>query len=240
MKPSQLQMEYYSKTAAEYDIAHLENDVDEDGCNEHTFALHFFSAMIEQYNITRILDVGAGTGRAIKYLMDNHPNVEIVGIEPVKELREQGHNKGISDKILIEGDGCHIEFPDQSFDLVCEFGVLHHVPKPTLMVAEMLRVAKNMIFISDCNNFGQGSSLARFFKQALNQLGLWKAYDFLRTKGRGYQISEGDGLFYSYSVFNNFNQIKNACRRIHLLNTHNTSRNFYRSATHLALFGVKK
>jgi len=240
MKPAEIQNEYYAKTADRYDKQHLENDKDQDVSNEHTFALFFLSAIIEQNDITKILDVGAGTGRAIKFLIKNHPNVEIIGIEPVKELREQGYTKGISNKILIDGDGCNIAFPDQSFDLVCEFGVLHHVARPELMVAEMLRVSKKMIFISDNNNFGQGSSLGRFLKQALNQLGLWKVYDFLRTKGRRYHISEGDGLFYSYSVFNNYNQIKNACKKIHLINTSNTSSIFYRSATHVALLGMKK
>ena len=107
------------------------------------------------------------------------------------------------------------------------------------MVSEMLRVTKKIIFISDNNNFGQGGVFGRFLKQTLNALGLWKAYDFVRTKGRSYHISEGDGLFYSYSVFNNYDQIKNSCKKIHLLNTTNSSLNFYRSATHVALVGIK-
>lgn len=32
---------------------------------------------------------------------------------------------------------------------------------------------------------------------------LWKAFDFVRTRGKWYQISEGDGLLYSYSVYDN-------------------------------------
>lgn len=68
-------------------------------------------------------------------------------------------------------------------------------------MSEMLRVAQKAIFISDANNFGQGRFLARTAKQALNALGLWKTVDFIKTKGKGYTISEGDGLAYSYSVF---------------------------------------
>jgi SAM-dependent methyltransferase len=235
--PTGIQQEYYAKTAGEYDTSHCgKHDVD----SEHDFALLFLSSLIDQYNVKRILDVGSGTGRALQFLMQRHPNVEIIGIEPVEELREQGYKKGISRTTLIDGDGCNIKFPDKSFDLACEFGVLHHVPKPELMVSEMLRVAKRMIFISDNNNFGQGSALGRFVKHTLNAFGLWRTYDLLATKGKGYHISEGDGLFYSYSVFNNYDLIKNSCDRIHLLNTANTSRNFYKSATHVALLGFKK
>jgi SAM-dependent methyltransferase len=235
--PSVIQKEYYAKTAAEYDAYHCVRHDDE---SEHYFALHFLSGIIDLYDIRRVLDVGSGTGRALQFLMRRHPQVEFFGIEPVRELREQGHKKGIPEMSLIDGDGCNISLPDKSFDLVCEFGVLHHVPTPKMMVSEMLRVAKRMIFISDNNNFGQGSKLQRLIKHSLNRLGLWKAYDFLRTRGRMYHISEGDGVFYSYSVFNNYDQIKKVCKKIHLLNTGNTSRNFYHSASHVALLGVKK
>ena len=235
--PSVLQNEYYAKTATEYDTYHCVKHDDE---SEHYFALHFLSGIIDLYDIKKVLDVGSGTGRALQFLMRRHPQVEFFGIEPVQELREEGYKKGIPKTSLMHGDGCDINLPDESFDLVCEFGVFHHVPAPKMMVSEMLRVARRMIFISDNNNFGQGSKIGRFVNHTLNLFGLWRAFDFLRTKGRMYHISEGDGLFYSYSVFNNYSQIEKDCKKIHLLNTGNTSRNFYKSATHIALLGVKK
>src|SRR5207245_752348 len=105
------------------------------------------------------------------------------------------------------------------FDVVCEFAVLHHVKKPEVVIAEMLRVARKAIFISDSNNFGQGSFLRRSMKQALNALGLWKVANFFKTSGKNYIISDGDGLGYSYSVFNNYKQLQASCQRIHILNT---------------------
>jgi ubiquinone/menaquinone biosynthesis C-methylase UbiE len=233
--PIEMQQKYYAKTATDYDRLHLKPEEP-----EHDFALRFLLGAIDLYDVKTILDVGAGTGRTINFLRVKHPEIEIIGIEPVQELREEAYRKGVSSEILFEGDGCNIKFSDQSFDLVCEFGVLHHVARPEVMISEMLRVAKKAIFISDNNNFGQGNIVSRTFKQLLNFFGAWKMFNFFRTKGKVYQISEGDGLFYSYSVFNNFNQIKKACRNIHLLNTTNTSRNFYRTATHVALLGVKK
>jgi len=86
-----------------------------------------------------------------------------------------------------------LAFADGSFDLVCEFGVLHHIPRPELAISEMLRVAKKAIFISDSNNFGQGGKFSRFLKQAINALGLWPATNMIKTKGRGFTLSAGDG-----------------------------------------------
>jgi ubiquinone/menaquinone biosynthesis C-methylase UbiE len=232
---AEIQKAYYKATALEYDVMHLSGHVDV----EHQFALHFLSSLISLFEIKSILDVGAGTGRTIEFIQRVHPNVGIVGIEPVRELREQGYKKGISQDALLDGSGLKIDFADKSFDLVCEFGVLHHVPTPKIMVAEMLRVAKTGIFISDSNNFGQGSFLSRSLKQLINYMGLWRAYNFMRTKGKHYQISQGDGLYYSYSVFNDYKFIKNRCKTVHMVNTKDGTHNFYRSASHVALFGLK-
>ncbi len=83
---------------------------------------------------------------------------------------------------LIEGDATNLKFNDQQFDLVCAFGMLHHVRKPQQVISEMLRVSKKAIFISDGNNFGQGSILTRSIKQIINSLGLWRFADFIKTK----------------------------------------------------------
>jgi hypothetical protein len=103
----------------------------------------------------------------------------------------------------------------------------------------MLRVAQRAIFISDSNNFGQGGRLSRFLKQAINSVGLWPIADQIKTKGKGYAISEGDGLYYSYSVFNNYEQIATKCQSVHMLNTIDGGPNLYRTASHVALLGIK-
>ena len=234
-KNQKIQAEYYTKTSQSYDKSHLSNIK-----NEHDFALSFLSSCIEFYNTQSVLDVGAGTGRALLYLKKKFPNLKIFGIEPVENLREEAYSKGLAREVLIEGYGEKLSFEDESFDLVCEFGILHHVPHANIIISEMLRVSRIGIFISDSNNFGQGNRLSRFIKQGINAFHLWKAYNYIRTKGKVYQISEGDGLFYSYSVFNDLKQIKNSCPTIHIVNTQQSGINPYRSAPHVALIALKK
>lgn len=234
LSEAEKQREYYRRTAGDYEAMHLAEG------DEHYVALAFLSAMITHHGFKSVLDVGSGTGRALAYLKSRHPDVRFVGVEPVKELREVGHRAGLSAEELVHGDALALDHPDGSFDLVCEFAVLHHVRTPSKVVAEMLRVAGRAVFISDCNNFGQGGALARFVKQSLNAFGLWPLANWIKTCGRGYSESEGDGLFYSYSVFNDLPAVLAACPRLHLLNTAGgPSGNLYRTAPHVAVLGLK-
>jgi ubiquinone/menaquinone biosynthesis C-methylase UbiE len=174
MDAASRQREYYKNTADEYDSMHL-------GDEEHEFSLAVMLAMIGHLGIKSVLDVGSGTGRAILAVKKAHPNVRAIGLEPVAALRERGHLKGLHADELIDGDAQNLNFPDEAFDLVCAYAVLHHVPDPRSAVSEMLRVARRAIFISDANNFGQGSAPTRLIKQAIHGLGLWKVADFVKT-----------------------------------------------------------
>ncbi len=165
----------------------------------------FILAMLRFMNIRSFLDVGSATGRGLPEFASGMPGALICGIEPVAGLLRQAIDAGVQGSAaLVNGKGELLPFMDESFDAVSEISMLHHVPNPNAVVREMMRVARKMIVISDCNRFGQGSLPARWLKLILYNLRLWKAFDYVRTGGKRYQISEGDGLFYSYSVFDSF------------------------------------
>lgn len=164
----------------------------------------------------------------------------MTGIEPIKELREIGYSNGLSEADIVDGDGTRLDYAAYSFDLVCEFGVLHHLRNPDKAVSEMTRVASNAIFISDTNNFGQGSYIKRSAKRIINFLGLCRVADLLKTRGTGFSVSDGDGVAYSYSVLRDYKQILNQCTIVHLLNSRASGCNLYRSTGHVALLGMKK
>lgn len=227
------QRDYYAARATKYDAAHIRCG------DEHHFGLAFMVGMLEYVGVESVLDIGSGTGRVLQYLAAHAPSVKRRGIEPVAELRSSAYAKGIAEFELTEGDATQLGFPDGAFDLACEFGMLHHVRDHGAVVREMLRVARKAVFISDSNNFGQGSVLKRTVKQALHAAGLWGMADVVKTRGKGYSISEGDGLWYSYSVFDDYSTVRTGCRSVHLLNTRDSDVNLYRSASHVALLGIK-
>ncbi len=168
-------------------------------------SIEFILAMLRFMNVRSLLDVGSATGRGLPELASGLPGALICGIEPVAGLLRQAIDAGVQrSAALVNGTGELLPFMDESFDAVCEISMLHHVPNPTAVVREMMRVASKMVIISDVNRFGQGSLPARWFKFILYKVRLWKAFDYVRTRGKRYQISEGDGLFYSYSVYDSY------------------------------------
>jgi ubiquinone/menaquinone biosynthesis C-methylase UbiE len=228
-----LQLDYYRATASSYDHLHLKDR------DEHAFALRILSATIAYYPITSILDIGAGTGRVARFIKQHHPALRVVSVEPVCELRDIAKSYGLAKEDVLDGDATCLQFGDGEFDLVTEFGALHHIRYPSAAVKEMLRVCKIGVFISDCNNFGQGSVFARISKQVLRATKLWKVANKIKTRGKGYSISSGDGLAYSYSVFSDYKQVAKQCHT-YILNTQPSGINPYRTASHVALLGIKK
>ena len=228
--PRGLQREYYADTAVNYDAMHLGDD-------EHNLALQLLLGVIQHYSFKSVLDVGSGTGRVLRSLKKIE-GFHAVGVEPSQELRQVGHGCGLGVDELVDGDGHALCFRDGEFDVVTAFGVLHHVSDPENVIAEMLRVSNRAIFISDGNNFGQGG--LRYLKQAINAVGLWRAFNWIKTGGRGYSVSEGDGIAYSYSVFNNWYLLRRACCPVHIMTTTDTGWNPYRSASHVAILGLKR
>jgi hypothetical protein len=122
------QRSYYETTADGYDTAHVER--------EHIVALHLLAAYIELAGVKNVLDVGAGTGRAMRFLKGRFPG------------------------LLIKG-----------------------------------------------NFMGQGPAWLRQIKRGLWSAGLWPLAEMIKIRGKGYTYSEGDGVAYSYSVFQSLAQI---------------------------------
>jgi SAM-dependent methyltransferase len=207
--PATLQREHFAKVADTYDssISH--------GDDEHGLALRHISVLVDELAVNSVLDVGTGTGRGLKYFLAQHPGMHVHGIEPVPELIEQAVCKnGIPPERIAQGAGDSLPFADGEFDAVTAFGVLHHAENPSRVIKEMMRVARRAVFISDSNRFGQGSKLSRLAKIGLWNVGLWPVYNYIATKGKGYHVSEGDGLFYSYSVFDQYRMLAEWADRV--------------------------
>jgi len=191
---------------------HAQEGADDPACR------NLIISVLRSLEIQSFLDVGSATGRGLQDFAASFPGALVCGVEPVRALVQQGVAAGNTQTIsLLQASGEALPFGDASFDVVSEFSILHHVPNPSAVVQEMLRVARRVVVIVDCNRFGQGSLPARLLKLLLYKIGLWNAFNFMRTRGKRYQISEGDGLFYSYSVYDSYNLVASWADRLLLL-----------------------
>jgi ubiquinone/menaquinone biosynthesis C-methylase UbiE len=230
------QRDYYQRTAEHYDAMHVSSD------DEHGKALKAFMGLAELSGpVNNVLDVGAGTGRGLQKLKTRWPQTKTIGIEPVAALREIGHANGISPDELLSGDALNLEFVDNAFDYVIETGVLHHIPTPEAAVREMAWVAKKGIMISDTNNIGQGNSISRTAKYLIKSMGLWPMLIWAQTGGKMYKISEGDGVFYSFSAFDCISSFSSKFPMVHYMNTVQCEGiSIYRGASHVMIFATKQ
>lgn len=89
----------------------------------------------------KVLEVGVGTGRNLKY----YPaGCRIVGIDKSEGMLRKAQEKaeGMKNITLYPMDAEHLEFPDNSFDYVVTTFVLCTIPDPVKALKEMRRVLK--------------------------------------------------------------------------------------------------
>lgn len=101
--------------------------------------------ILGQFSGGRVLDVATGSGGFVHFLNDGLKDyLEIVGLDASPHAA-QAFAQAFKDQPRIRfesGDACQMDFPGESFDLVCISNSLHHFDDPQVVLNEMLRVLK--------------------------------------------------------------------------------------------------
>jgi ubiquinone/menaquinone biosynthesis C-methylase UbiE len=90
----------------------------------------------------RALDSGTGSG-ALAFALAPHVR-EVVGVDIVPELLEQAQKRAerVPNASFVEGDATKLPFEYGSFDLAGTLRTLHHIARPELAMAELVRVTR--------------------------------------------------------------------------------------------------
>ena len=85
----------------------------------------------------RLLEVGCGTGLVLARLAPHA--AEAVGVDLSPGMLARARGRGLT---VLEGSATALPFADASFDVVCSFKVLAHVPQIEAALAEVARVLR--------------------------------------------------------------------------------------------------
>ena len=208
------QRDYYARTASDYDAMHEKG--------EHYDALRHIAIHMRAIGARSLLDTGCGTGMAMLYLEKQIDGLRTRGNDPSAALlRVATDRHGIASEQLDCVSSERLPYEDGAFDVVVETGMLHHTPEPERVVSEMLRVARKAVFISDSNIYGQeGSSVAaRVLKLALARAGLLRPLLRRMRGGHDWYFNDGDGVAWSYSVFDSYPLVRASCAEVMVVPT---------------------
>ncbi len=95
-----------------------------------------------------VLDVGTGTAQIPMELCRQAPAGEVVGIDLAEHMlrvgRENVRRAGLEGRIRLEScDAKRMPFADRSFAAVISNSIVHHIPEPEKVLAEMARVLQS-------------------------------------------------------------------------------------------------
>jgi ubiquinone/menaquinone biosynthesis C-methylase UbiE len=94
-----------------------------------------------------VLDVGTGTAQIPIELCHHSPKAQVVAIDLAEHMLEVGRENvrraGFTDRIRLERqDAKHLPYPARTFAAVISNSIVHHIPEPASVLAEMVRVAR--------------------------------------------------------------------------------------------------
>jgi len=91
-----------------------------------------------------VLEIGCGQGVGAKIIHRLFGPATYVGIDLDSRMIQRARQKGagLPNSTFIEGDASNLAFENDTFDLVVDFGIVHHVPNWQDALAEVHRTLK--------------------------------------------------------------------------------------------------
>lgn len=129
----------------------------------------------------RVLDVGAGTGRAARSVLPWFDfKGSFVSVEPSEPMLKIGRKKAAFDRVYwVRGWGDRLPFAEGTFDLVVSLEVLEFTPRPEALIKDIVRVMRPGGWLLLTNRVGRqapwilGHTYSRkLFPNLLTKLGL--------------------------------------------------------------------
>ena len=133
----------------------------------------FVADFLGQWNgFGAILDVGAGTAQIPIGLCRQHPTATVLAIDLAQHMLDVGERNvaaaGLAERIHLQlVDAKQMPYADGSFAALISNSIVHHIPDPAAVVAEMVRVVRSggLIFVRDLLRPSNDAAVRRLVKQ---------------------------------------------------------------------------
>ena len=117
------------------------------------FAVDFLARRVSS---GRVIDVGTGTAQIPIEVCRRHPDVTVVAVDAAEHMLRQGRynveRAGFGSRIELRlCDAKRLPFADGAYSAVMSNSIVHHIPEPRRVLAEMVRVVSpgGIVFVRD-------------------------------------------------------------------------------------------
>lgn len=130
------------------------------------------TAFVGDVRDRRVLDVGAGTGRAALLLA--RAGAVVTALDASEQMLAVARRRASDERARVTfalGDAHALDFPDRAFDAAVSLRVLMHAPEWRVCLAELCRVADRLVVF----DYPSRSSVARvqaLWRRAVSALGV--------------------------------------------------------------------
>jgi len=167
----------------------------------HNPIRHFLQSALEIKNFTRlvslpagatVLEIGCGDGHGTKLIEKHFKPAKIYAIDLDSKMIALAKKGSNSAAVSFEvGDASKLQYSDNSFDAIFDFGIIHHIPNWKDCILELKRVLKpnGVILIEDLSIETFKNSVGIIFKKVLSH-----PYNHMYKREEFFKYAEEVGL----------------------------------------------
>ena len=133
---------------------------------EH-YELPMLKSMITVEGIDKALEIGCGNGHGTKLIKKYFNPRNIIGIDLDERMIRLAKKRNADQSIsFLAMDAAKLNFPDKYFDVIFDFGMIHHIPNWKDCLKELRRVLKDdgKVILEDLSSDTFKTSLGRVMK----------------------------------------------------------------------------
>jgi len=163
-----------------------------------------FLKLVKPESGQSILEVGCGTGHNILFF--EKLGLKVSGVEPSKGMLEVATKRCSHDAYLCAGEAGHLEFPDNSFDIVVIITALEFMKDPQSALREAFRTSRGIVYLGVLNKLSI-LGINRRIKAIITHKGIycearfytiWELKKMIRQVAPEASVEWGSALFFPY------------------------------------------